>query len=170
MRPRSRPVRPSPGVDTWGMFERFNDRSRRVVVLAQEEARLLGHDYIGTEHLLLGLVHDRESVAAQALESVGVSLEAVRTRLRRSSVKASFGRADTSRSRGEPSRCSSGSFASPCSLATTTSAPSTSCLRSSGSERAWPRRCSKRSVRTSTTFARWRSHLRDKIPMAISAQ
>ena len=60
------------------MFERFTDRARRVVVLAQEEARMLNHNYIGTEHLLLGLVHEGEGVAARALESLGVSLEAVR--------------------------------------------------------------------------------------------
>ncbi len=60
------------------MFERFTDRARRVVVLAQEEARLLNHNYIGTEHLLLGLVHEGEGIAAQALISLGVSLERVR--------------------------------------------------------------------------------------------
>ena len=60
------------------MFERFTDRARRVVVLAQEEARMLYHDYIGTEHILLGLVHEGEGVAAKALESLGISLEAVR--------------------------------------------------------------------------------------------
>lgn len=60
------------------MFERFTDRARRVVVLAQEEARLLNHNYIGTEHILLGLCHEGESVAAKALESLGISLETVR--------------------------------------------------------------------------------------------
>ena len=60
------------------MFERFTDRARRVVVLAQEEARLLQHNYIGTEHILLGLIHEGEGVAAKALESLGISLEAVR--------------------------------------------------------------------------------------------
>jgi Clp amino terminal domain, pathogenicity island component/UvrB/uvrC motif len=60
------------------MFERFTDRARRVVVLAQEEARMLNHGYIGTEHLLLGLVHEGEGVAAKALEAMGISLEAVR--------------------------------------------------------------------------------------------
>jgi ATP-dependent Clp protease ATP-binding subunit ClpA len=60
------------------MFERFTDRARRVVVLAQEDARLLNHNYIGTEHLLLGLIHEGHGVAAQALESLGISLEAVR--------------------------------------------------------------------------------------------
>jgi ATP-dependent Clp protease ATP-binding subunit ClpA len=60
------------------MFQRFTDRARRVVVLAQEEARMLGHDYIGTEHILLGLIREGEGVAARALESLGISLEAVR--------------------------------------------------------------------------------------------
>ena len=60
------------------MFERFTDRARRVVVLAQEEARLLNHNYIGTEHILLGLIHEGEGVAARALESLGISLEGVR--------------------------------------------------------------------------------------------
>ena len=60
------------------MFERFTDRARRVVVLAQEEARMLNHDYIGTEHILLGLIHEGEGVAARALESLGISLDAVR--------------------------------------------------------------------------------------------
>jgi ATP-dependent Clp protease ATP-binding subunit ClpC len=63
------------------MFERFTDRARRVVVLAQEEARLLNHSYIGTEHILLGLIHEGEGVAAKALESLGISLEAVRNQV-----------------------------------------------------------------------------------------
>ena len=60
------------------MFERFTDRARRVVVLAQEEARMLNHNYIGTEHILLGLIHEGEGVAAKALESLAISLEGVR--------------------------------------------------------------------------------------------
>src|SRR5205809_955148 len=60
------------------MFGRFTDRARRVVVLAQEEARMLNHNYIGTEHILLGLIHEGEGVAAKALESLGSSLEGVR--------------------------------------------------------------------------------------------
>jgi Cdc6-like AAA superfamily ATPase len=60
------------------MFERFTDRARKVVVLAQEEARMLNHKTIGTEHILLGLIHEGEGVAAKALESLGISLEAVR--------------------------------------------------------------------------------------------
>jgi|TARA_B110000263_G_scaffold62575_1_gene53796 ATP-dependent Clp protease ATP-binding subunit ClpC len=63
------------------VFERFTDRARRVVVLAQEEARLLNHNYIGTEHILLGLIHEGEGVAAKALESLGISLEAVRNQV-----------------------------------------------------------------------------------------
>ena len=60
------------------MFERFTDRARRVVVLAQEEAKMLNHNYIGTEHILLGLIHEGEGVAAKALESLEISLDAVR--------------------------------------------------------------------------------------------
>jgi ATP-dependent Clp protease ATP-binding subunit ClpC len=63
------------------LFERFTDRARRVVVLAQEEARLLNHNYIGTEHILLGLIHEGEGVAARALESMGISLESVRSQV-----------------------------------------------------------------------------------------
>src|ERR1700730_13860067 len=60
------------------MFERFTERARRVVVLAQEEARMLNHNYIGTEHILLGLIREGQGVAGRALESLGISLEAVR--------------------------------------------------------------------------------------------
>ena len=63
------------------MFERFTDRARRVVVLAQEEARMLNHNYIGTEHILLGLIHEGEGVAAKALESLSISLEGVRAQV-----------------------------------------------------------------------------------------
>jgi hypothetical protein len=63
------------------MFERFTDRARRVVVLAQEEARLLNHDHIGTEHILLGLIHEGEGVAYLALTELGISLEAVRAQV-----------------------------------------------------------------------------------------
>ena len=60
------------------MFERFTDRARRVIVLAQDEAKLLNHNYIGTEHLLLGLIHEGEGVAAKALEQLGITLQAAR--------------------------------------------------------------------------------------------
>ena len=63
------------------MFERFTDRARRVLVLAQEEARLLNHNFIGTEHILLGLIHEGEGIAAKALEQLGVTLEAVREKV-----------------------------------------------------------------------------------------
>jgi ATP-dependent Clp protease ATP-binding subunit ClpC len=63
------------------VFERFTDRARRVVVRAQEEARTLNHDFIGTEHILLGLIHEGQGVAAKALESLGISLEDVRQRV-----------------------------------------------------------------------------------------
>src|SRR5580658_10249457 len=63
------------------VFERFTDRARRVLVLAQEEARLLNHSFIGTEHLLLGLIHEGDGLAAKTLESLGISLEAVRAKV-----------------------------------------------------------------------------------------
>ena len=68
------------------MFERFTDRARRVLVLAQEEARLLNHNFIGTGHILLGLIHEGEGVAAKALESLGVSLEAVREKVQEETI------------------------------------------------------------------------------------
>jgi ATP-dependent Clp protease ATP-binding subunit ClpC len=60
------------------MFERFTERSRRVVVLAQEEARMLDHNYIGTEHILLGLIHEGDGVAARAIVSLGLTLQMAR--------------------------------------------------------------------------------------------
>jgi ATP-dependent Clp protease ATP-binding subunit ClpA len=63
------------------MFERFTDRARRVIVLAQEEARLLNHNYIGTEHLLLGLAHEGQGVAAKALELLGIRVEGLRSQV-----------------------------------------------------------------------------------------
>ena len=63
------------------VFERFTDRSRRVLVLAQEESRLLNHGFIGTEHILLGLLNEHDGVAAQALKQLGVSLEVVREKV-----------------------------------------------------------------------------------------
>src|SRR5260370_1324525 len=69
---------PGRSVGSDEMFERFTDRARRVVVLAKEEARMLNHSYIGSEHILLGLIHEGEGVAAKALESLGISVEAVR--------------------------------------------------------------------------------------------
>ena len=66
------------------MFERFTDQARRVLLLAQEEARLADHNYLGTEHILLGLIHEGEGVAAKVLESLGVSLEAAREKVEES--------------------------------------------------------------------------------------
>ncbi|HMF04691.1 MAG TPA: Clp protease N-terminal domain-containing protein [Acidimicrobiia bacterium] len=65
------------------MFEKFTERARRVVVLAQEEARLLNHGAIGTEHLLLGIVHEGRGVAARTLEALGIRLAAVRRAIER---------------------------------------------------------------------------------------
>jgi ATP-dependent Clp protease ATP-binding subunit ClpC len=65
------------------VFERFTERARQVVVLAQEEARALAHNYIGTEHLLLGLLREEEGIAARTLESLGVTIEEVRAQVAR---------------------------------------------------------------------------------------
>ncbi len=71
-----------------GVFERFTDRARRVLVLAQEEARLLNHRFIGTEHILLGLIAEHDGVAAKALQYLGVSLDRAREK-----VEETFGMA-----------------------------------------------------------------------------
>lgn len=63
------------------MFDRFTDRARRVIVLAQDEARVLNHNYIGTEHILLGLINEGEGVAAKALSSLDITLEATRAQV-----------------------------------------------------------------------------------------
>jgi ATP-dependent Clp protease ATP-binding subunit ClpA len=63
------------------MFERFTNRARRVLVLAQEEAAALHHDFIGTEHILLGMVHEREGIAGQVLTEMGLTLEGLRTKI-----------------------------------------------------------------------------------------
>ena len=124
------------------MFERFTDRARRVVVLAQEEARMLNHNYIGTEHILLGLIHEGEGVAAKSLESLGISLEGVR-----SQVEEIIGQGGSSPSghipfTPGPRRSSSCPCVRRCSSATTTSAPSTSSSASSARARASPPKCS----------------------------
>jgi ATP-dependent Clp protease ATP-binding subunit ClpC len=77
------------------MFERFTDRSRRVVVLAQEEARMLNHEYVGTEHILLGLIREDGGVAAQALESLEITEEAARQQ-----VEEIVGRGEAGPARG----------------------------------------------------------------------
>jgi hypothetical protein len=74
-------ARVSVGWDPGSVFERFTDRARRVLVLAQEEASLLNHNFIGTEHILLGLIREGEGVAAVALERLGVSFEDARTQV-----------------------------------------------------------------------------------------
>ena len=65
------------------MFERFTERARQVVVLAQDEARALGHNYIGTEHILLGLLREEEGLAARVLEGFDITVEEVRAQVKR---------------------------------------------------------------------------------------
>lgn len=79
--PMARAARGGGAWDAGEVFERFTDRARRVLVLAQEEARLLNHSFLGTEHILLGLIHEGEGVAATALEQLDITLEAVRQRV-----------------------------------------------------------------------------------------
>jgi ATP-dependent Clp protease ATP-binding subunit ClpA len=83
LRPRAEAASADPSTSQGGdhLFERFTERARRVMVLAPEHARLLNHNFIGTEHLLLGLIHEGEGVAAKALEQLGISLEAVREKV-----------------------------------------------------------------------------------------
>jgi len=89
------------------VFERYTDRARRVVVLAQEEARRLNHNYIGTEHILLGLIREGEGVAARALESLGISLEVVRQQVEEIIGPGSSRCPGTIRSPRGSTRCSS---------------------------------------------------------------
>lgn len=71
------------------MFERFTSTARRVIVLAQEDARDRNHDYIGTEHLLLGLIHESQGVGARSLEALGISLADVRRELEQTIARGS---------------------------------------------------------------------------------
>jgi ATP-dependent Clp protease ATP-binding subunit ClpA len=98
------------------MFERFTDQSHRAVVLAQEEARRLNHDHVGTEHLLAGLLREERGTAAQVLASSGVTLDAVRGQIaalagqgrsRPWQARGRSRRVGTSRSRPGPRRASS---------------------------------------------------------------
>src|SRR5215212_1644625 len=121
------------------MFERFTERARQVVVLAQEEARTLKHNYIGTEHILLGLLREEEGLAARVLESLDITVERVRAQVVRivgSGEEVTSGQIPFSpRARPSPS-------------ATTTSAPSTSCSGSSARTRASPPASCSTSTRT----------------------
>jgi ATP-dependent Clp protease ATP-binding subunit ClpA len=122
------------------MFERFTDRARRVVVLAQEEARQLNHNYVGTEHILIGLIQEGDGVAAQALTALGISLEDARREIERSSAGARNSPRGTSRSPRGPRRCWSFPRVRRGCWGTTTSAPSISCWASFARATASPPR------------------------------
>jgi ATP-dependent Clp protease ATP-binding subunit ClpC len=109
------------------MFERFTDRARRVVVLAQEEARMRNHSFIGTEHILLALIDEGDGTGVKALESLGISLDAVRQQVEEIIGQGQHAPSGHIPFTPRPRRCSSFPCASRCSSATTTSAPSTSC-------------------------------------------
>ena len=123
------------------MFERFTDRARRVIVLAQEEARGLNHNYIGTEHILLGLIHEGEGVAAKALESMGISLEAVRQEVEE--IIGQGTEPPVAIFLLPPALRKSWNYpcAKACKWAINTLAPNSSCLASSVRAKAWPPRC-----------------------------
>jgi ATP-dependent Clp protease ATP-binding subunit ClpA len=110
------------------MFERFTERARQVVVLAQDEARALRHNYIGTEHILLGLLREEEGLAARVLESLDVALDEVRAQVARNVGQGTRSRLARSRSRRARKARSSGRSGRRLRLATTTSGQSTSCL------------------------------------------
>jgi Clp amino terminal domain, pathogenicity island component len=120
------------------MFERFTDRGRRVVVLAQEEARMRNHSFIGTEQILLALIDEGVGTGVKALESLGISLDAVRQQVEEIIGQGQHAPSGHIPSTPGPRRCSSFPCASRCSSATTTSAPSTSCSASSVRATAWP--------------------------------
>ena len=136
------------------MFERFTDRARRVVVLAQEEARMLNHNYIGTEHLLLGLIHENEGVAAKALDSLGITLNGAREQ-----VQDIIGPGQQAPSGHIPftpraKKVLELSLREALQLGHNSSAPSTSCWASSAQARAWPPRCSPSSAPSRRRSAR----------------
>src|SRR6059058_5491607 len=121
------------------MFERFTERARQVVVLAQEEARTLKHNYIGTEHILLGLLREEEGLAARVLESLDITVERVRAQVVRivgSGEEVTSGQIPfTPRAK----KVLELALREALSLGTTTSAPSTSCWGSCARTRAWRR-------------------------------
>ena len=123
------------------VFERFTDRARRVLVLAQEEARLQSHNHIGTEHLLSGLIHEGEGAGAKALESLGISLEAVRLQVDEIVGHGGQGPKGNIPSRRGRNRSSNFHFARRSNWATTTSVLNTSCSASSVKVKALPRKC-----------------------------
>jgi ATP-dependent Clp protease ATP-binding subunit ClpA len=128
------------------VFERFTERARHVVVLAQDEARALKHDYIGTEHLLLGILREEHGAGGRVLEALGVrAVEA------RSQVVRIVGEGDEVRTGQIPSTATRRAHSnSPCGKHcrsdTTPSAPSTSCSGSSGRARVSPRKFCRGSV------------------------
>src|SRR5213082_2140475 len=137
------------------MFERFTDRARQTLVLAQQEALGLRHNFIGTEHILLGLLAEGTGVAAVALGSLEVSLERARE-LVVQTIGPSLGsaRAASRRSRREPRRFSSWRCTKLSVSATTTSEPNTSSWGFSPRARASGRRCSSRKGTRCPTFGR----------------
>jgi ATP-dependent Clp protease ATP-binding subunit ClpC len=114
------------------MWQRFTERARRVVFFAQEEAARLGENYVGTEHLLLGLVRESDSVAARILDRLGVPLGRIRADIERQVTRGHGNLGQDMQLTPRAKRASS---------TTTTSAPSTCCWASSARATAWRRAC-----------------------------
>ena len=132
------------------MFERFTDQARRAVVLAQEEARMLGHGYIGTEHILLGLLSEGESIAARALGSLEITLEAAREQVSEIIGEGTGQPAGHIPFTRVPRRSSNFRCARHSGSVTAASAPSTSCS-------GWPARARASAPRSWTGWARART-------------
>ena len=110
------------------LFERFTERARHVVVLAQEESRVLGHNYIGTEHILLGLMREEEGLAARVLKSLEITIERLRAEVVRLAPRAISQLRERSRSHPRASERLSARNAKRSSSATNKSTQNTSCL------------------------------------------
>ncbi len=158
------------------MFERFTEKARRVVVYAQEEARMLNQNYIGTEHLLLGLIREQDGIAAKALESLNISLEDVHTQVEELIGRGTFVPSGHIPFTPRAKKVLELSLArGACSSDTTTSAPSTSCSVSSARERALPPRCCstweptwRRYARPSSSFCRATTASRQSLARSVS--
>ena len=125
------------------MYERFTDRARKVMQLANQEAQRFNHEYIGTEHILLGLVKEGTGVAANVLKNLDVDLRKIRLeveKLVQSGPRHGHDGQAARRRRG-PRRSSNTRSKRPATSTTTTSAPSTCCSACCASRRAWPPRC-----------------------------
>ena len=125
------------------MYERFTDRARKVMQLANQEAQRFNHEYIGTEHILLGLVKEGSGVAANVLKNLDVDLRKIRLEVEKivQTGPGAWSPWASCRTRRGPRRSSSTRSKKPATSTTTTSAPNTCCSACCASRKAWPPRC-----------------------------